>query len=202
MKQFDNDGFKLLCSNLAISNHFSSLGHPQVNGQVEVTNRTILRNLKARLKKLKSEWVKDLPSILWAYHTMSRIPMGETQYSMVYGIKSVISVEIEMTSFKTSNFDKENNEVELRLNLDLLDEKSERAEIRQSTYKHQVAKYYNQRVKILTGDLVLRKVTLSTKEPNDGKLGPTWESPYKVVKVSRPGTYWLKDMNIKALPHP
>ena len=107
-----------------------------------------------------------------------------------------------MLSFKTLKFNKENNEAELRLNLDLLDEKSERAEISQSTYKHQVAKYYNQRVKILTGDLVLRKVTLYTKEPNDGKLGPTWESPYKVVKVSRPGTYWLKDMNIKALPHP
>ena len=48
-----------------------------------------------------------------------------------------------MPSFRTLNFDKENNEVELRLNLDLLDEKRERAEIQQPTYKHQIAKYYN-----------------------------------------------------------
>ena len=47
-RQFDNDGFKLFYSNLAISHHFSSLGHPQANCQVEVTNRTILRNLKVR----------------------------------------------------------------------------------------------------------------------------------------------------------
>ncbi|GFZ00937.1 hypothetical protein Acr_14g0005720 [Actinidia rufa] len=69
----------------------------------------------------------------------------------------------------------------------------------------QVAKYYNQRVRhrsFLPGDLVLRKVTLSTKEPNAGKLGPTWEGPYKVIKVSRPGTYWLEDLEGKALSHP
>ncbi|GFY94785.1 hypothetical protein Acr_10g0001700 [Actinidia rufa] len=152
-RQFDNDKFRLFCSDLAISHHFSSPGHPQANGQVEVTNRTILRNLKAR----------------------------------------------------TSNFDKESNEVELRLNLDLLKERREKAELRQAAFKCQVAKYYNQRVKhrsFLPGDLVLRRVTLSTKEPNAGKLGPTWEGPYKVVQVSRPGTYWLEDPNGKALSHP
>ena len=110
---------------------------------MEVTKRTILRNLKARLEKFKSEWAKDLPSILWAYHTMSRIPIGEMQYSMVYGTRSVIPVEIGMSNFRISNFDKENNEAKLRLNLDLLDEKKERPGIRQATYKHQVAKYYN-----------------------------------------------------------
>ena len=63
---FSNNA-KQFCLNLVISNHFSSLGHSQENGQVEVTDRIILRNLKVRLEKSKSEWVKDLPSILWAY---------------------------------------------------------------------------------------------------------------------------------------
>ena len=40
-----------------------------------------------------------------------------------------------MPSFGTSNFDKENNETELRLNLDLLDEKRERAKVHQVAYK-------------------------------------------------------------------
>ncbi|GFS34945.1 hypothetical protein Acr_00g0036910 [Actinidia rufa] len=163
------------------------------------------KNLKARLERSKSEWAVDLPSILWAYHTTSRrIPTGETPYSMVFGTESVIPVEIGMPSFRTSNFDNKSNEAELRLNLDLLEERKEKAELRQATYKCQVAKYYNQRVKhrsFLLGDLVLRKVTLSTKEPNTGKLGPTWEGPYKVIKVSRPGTYWLEDPNEKALLH-
>ena len=93
---------------------------------------------------------------------------------MVFGTKSVILVEIGMPIFKTSNFDKENNEIELRLNL--LDEKREMAKLCQVAYKCRVAKYYNQMVKcqsFLPGNLVLRKVTLSTKEPNVGKVGPT-----------------------------
>ncbi|GFY82856.1 hypothetical protein Acr_02g0010960 [Actinidia rufa] len=163
------------------------------------------RDLKARLERSKSEWVKELPSILWAYHTTSQVPIGETPYSMVFGTELVIPVEIGMLNFRTSNFSNENNEIELHLKLDLLDEKRERVELRQTTYKCHVARYYNQRVKhrsFLPSDLVLRKVTLSTREPNMGKLGPTWEGPYKVIKVSRSGTYWLEDMSRKSLPHP
>ena len=70
------------------------------------------------------------------YHTTSRIPTSETPFYMVYGTKSVIPVQIGMSSFRISNFDKENNEIKFRLNLDLLDEKRERAEICQAAYKH------------------------------------------------------------------
>ena len=110
---------------------------------MEVTNRTIIRNLKERLEKSKSEWAEDLPSILWAYHTTSTILTGETSYSMVYVTESIISVELGMPSFMTSNLDKENNKAELRLSLDLFDEKRERVEVCQVIYKHQVSKYYN-----------------------------------------------------------
>ena len=58
-----------------------------------------------------------------------RIPMGEMPYSLVYGIESVIPIEIVMPSFRTMNFSKETNKTELRLNLDLLTERRERAEV-------------------------------------------------------------------------
>ena len=44
--------------------------------------------------------------------------------------------------------------------------------------------YYNQKLKLKRfhiGDLVLRKVTPAMKDPAQGKLGPTWEGPYKVI---------------------
>ena len=124
---------------------------------------------------------------------------------MVYGTESVILIKIVMLSFRTSNFNKENNKIELRLNLDLIDKKREHARICQVAYKHQIAKYYNQKVQyrfFLPSDQVLKKVVLSTMELNTGKLGSTWEDPYKVVNISRPGTYWLEDMNGKTLSHP
>ena len=125
-------------------------------------------------------------------HTTRKIPTSETSFSMVYGTESVIPVKIGLPSFQISNFDKENNESKLRFNLDLLDEKKEWAEVHQAAYKHQVAIYYNQRVKhisFLLGDLVLRKVTLSTKELNARKLGPTISKgfviPDKILLISR-----------------
>ena len=69
--------------------------------------------------------------------------------------------------------------------------------MRQAAYKHQVAKYYNQRVKhksFMPSKLVLRKVTLFIKGLNDGKFRPTWNGLYRVIKVTRLRTYWLEDM--------
>ena len=54
----------------------------------------------------------------------------------------------------------------------------------------------------LLGNLVLRKVTLSTEELNDGKFDLTWEGHHKGIKVSKLGTYWLEDIKGKTLPHP
>ncbi|GFS34125.1 hypothetical protein Acr_00g0032390 [Actinidia rufa] len=121
--QFDNERFKLLCSDLAISHHFSSPGHPQTNGQMEVTSRTILRNLKARLEKSKGEWAKT--------------------FQIYFGL-----IHDKQDLYGTSNFDKKINEVELRLNLDLFDKKRERAEVHQAAYKNQVVKYYNRGLSI------------------------------------------------------
>ena len=45
-RQFDSRKFRDFCKELGIRNHYSSLGHPQANGQIEVTNRTLLKLIK------------------------------------------------------------------------------------------------------------------------------------------------------------
>ena len=54
-RQFDNQGFRDFCSNLDVKSQFSSLGHPQANGQMEVTNRTLLKIIKAKLDNAKGD---------------------------------------------------------------------------------------------------------------------------------------------------
>ena len=63
-KQFDNSTFRDFCSELGIKNHYSSPAHPQANGQVEVTNRTLLKIIKTRLDGAKGIWLDELPSVL------------------------------------------------------------------------------------------------------------------------------------------
>ena len=48
-KQLNNSAFRDFCSELGIKNHYSSPAHPQAYGQVEVTNRFLLKIIKTRL---------------------------------------------------------------------------------------------------------------------------------------------------------
>uniref|UniRef100_A0A2N9F122 Integrase catalytic domain-containing protein n=1 Tax=Fagus sylvatica TaxID=28930 RepID=A0A2N9F122_FAGSY len=204
-RQFDNSPFREFCEELGIHNHYSSPGHPQANGQVEVTNRSLLKMIKTRLEGAKGLWPEELPNILWAYRTTARTPTGETPFRLTYGTEAVIPVEVGLTTWRTNNYDEVSNDAQLRSNLDLVDEVRDQAEARTRVYQQRMARYYDRRVKhreFKVGDLVLRKVTLATKDPTQGKLGPTWEGPYRVVKFHRRGTYHLEKLDGDALPHP
>jgi len=52
-RQFDSQSFRDFYSGLGNKNQFSSPGHPQANGQMEVTNRTLLKIIKAKLDDAK-----------------------------------------------------------------------------------------------------------------------------------------------------
>ncbi|XP_071713322.1 uncharacterized protein [Rutidosis leptorrhynchoides] len=77
-KQFTEDIFPGFCEKLQIKQTFTSVYHPQWNGQVEVTNRDILKGLEKRLGKCHQGWMKELPLVLWAHRTTPKRSNGET----------------------------------------------------------------------------------------------------------------------------
>ena len=83
-RQLDNGPFRELCGQLNIKNHYSSPRHPQANGQVEVTNWTLLKQIKTWLEGAKSMWVEELQSVLWAYRTTVRTPTRETPFKLTF----------------------------------------------------------------------------------------------------------------------
>ena len=124
-KQFNNNALRDFCSELGIKNHYSSHTHPQANGQVEVTNWSLLKIVKTWLKGAKGIWLDELPSVLWAYRTTARTPTGETPFRLAYGIDVVIPMEVVLTSYRVENYSEDKNkknEKALHLQLDLVDE--------------------------------------------------------------------------------
>ncbi|GFZ06481.1 hypothetical protein Acr_18g0006510 [Actinidia rufa] len=94
---------------------------------------------------------------------------------LVFGTESVIPVENrDAESFRVLTFDKETNEAELRLNPRPPGGRKKRE----------------------------RRATPDGLKCQVAKEAPNVEGPYKVIKVSRPGTYWLEDLDGKALSHP
>ena len=74
--------------------------HPQANRQTEVTNRTLLKLIKAQLKGAKGAWPEELPGVLWAYRTTARTPTGETPFKLVFGTKAVVPTEVGVSNLR------------------------------------------------------------------------------------------------------
>ncbi|XP_071695087.1 uncharacterized protein [Rutidosis leptorrhynchoides] len=85
------------CQDLNIKQRFTSVVHPQANGQCEVTNRDIVHAIKARLGMKSRGWVDELPKVLWSHRTTHKNSTGEKPFSLVYGSEAVIPAEITVT---------------------------------------------------------------------------------------------------------
>ena len=88
----------------------------------------------------------------------------------------MLPLELLTGSIRTIEFSQEASDNDLHHNLDLLDEKREKAQLNQVAYMCHVEKYYNKCMQgrdMKVGYLVLRANEVSHSEPR-GKLGPTW----------------------------
>ncbi len=149
--------------------------------------------------------MEELPSILWTYRTTVRRSTNETPFALAFGVEAVIPLEIGLPTTRTTEFDVQTNEDHLRKDLDLVEEKRDMAMVRLASYQQRIKREYNRNVKprvFRTGDLVLRKVMANTRKPNEGKLGPNWEGPYKVSSQAGQGAYRLEDLDGKSIPRP
>ncbi|CAJ2627752.1 unnamed protein product [Trifolium pratense] len=201
--QFTDKGFQDFLAALGTKQHFTSVEHPQTNGQAEAANRVILRGLRRRLDQNKKKWVEELESVLWAYRTTPHSTTGETPFRMVYGTEAVIPVEVGEPSRRTEQpLEEEMNDEALREELDLVEEIRTGASLREATLKQKIAARHDVKVikrEFEVGSLVLRR---NAKDSQDGKLAANWEGPYRVIDKTENGAYYLEDLRGKKLPRP
>nr|GEX02360.1 protein NYNRIN-like [Tanacetum cinerariifolium] len=156
-KQFSDNPFKDWCDKLNITQRFASVKHPQFNGLVERANQSLGEGIKARLDEGNKNWVEKLPHVLWAHRIMIKSSHDDTPFSLTYETEAVIPAEIRMPTYRTAVVDVVYNDEELRLNLDLLEERRKRAAIYEAKAKLKMTKYYNARVRGITfrpGDFI------------------------------------------------
>nr|GEU29808.1 reverse transcriptase domain-containing protein [Tanacetum cinerariifolium] len=197
-KQFSDNPFKDWCENLNITQRFASVKHPQSNELIERANRSLGEGIKDRLCEGNKNWVEELPHVLWAHRTMIKSSHGDTPFFLTYRTEAVIPAEIGMPTYRTTTVDVVYNDEELRINLDLLEGRRERA----AKAKLKMTKYYNARVRSVTfrpGDFVYRSND-AIHAVAGGKLGPKWEGPYEVTEALGDGAYKLRTIDGKILP--
>ncbi|XP_072054271.1 uncharacterized protein [Arachis hypogaea] len=171
--QFTDKKFRELLEGLHISHRFSSVEHPQTNGQVESANKVIVKGLKKRLDEAKGLWADELGSVLWSYRTTPQTSTGETPFRLTYGVEAVIPVEIgDPSPRRTVGGNDEEAE------RDLVDEERSIAHVKELALKQRVSLRYNHDVirrEFADNDLVLRRNDIGLPTPGEGKLTPNWE---------------------------
>ena len=153
-----------------------------------------MSGLKKRLDDVKGKWVEELPYVLWTYRP--RKSPGETSFSMTYGAEVVIPPETRFPTLRTSSFTPEtrfptlrtssftpnSNDGLLEKSLNLIEGRRENTMVQLAYYQHKFKQRYDASVKLrplAPGDLVLRKVLGTTKNPVWGKLGSIWKGLYR-----------------------
>ena len=110
-----------------------------------MTNRTLLKIIKAKLDDAKGTWPKELPNVLWTYRTTVRTPTGDTPFRLTYGTWAIILIEVGITNIRREMFHDESNDDQLRIILDCLDEVKEKASNKMTKYQQKMVKYYSKR---------------------------------------------------------
>ena len=132
-----------------------------------------MSGLKKRFNDAKGRWVEELPHILWTNRTTPRRSTGETPFSMSYGVEAVIPIETSFPTLRTQSFNPNDNDKLLERSLDLIKERRESAMVQLAYYQQKLRQNYDAKVKLRPlepGDLVLRKVFGTAKNPAWGKL--------------------------------
>ena len=164
-----------------------------------------MNGLKKRIYNAKGKWVEELPHVLWTYRTTPRRSTGETPFSMTYGVEVVVPLKTGFPTLRTSFFTPSNNDRLLEKSLDLIEERRENVMVQLAYYQHKLKQGFDSNVRsrpLALGDLALRKVLDTTKNPIWGKLGPNWEGPYRITSVAGIGAYYLEDLDENVVSHP
>jgi hypothetical protein len=204
--QFMSQYFQEYCEDIGIQLCFTSVAHPRSNGQVERANAEILRGLRIRtyndLEKHGAKLVDQLPSVLRGNRTTPSRATGETPFFLVYGAETCLPPEITMGSLRVQAFDENLQEWQHRQDVDLVEERRWQAAVRNARYNQALRRYHQRFVhsrELRVGDLVLRRIL---NREGLHKLSPSWEGPFKVTKVCRPGSVRLATEEGMQLPNP
>jgi hypothetical protein len=99
--------------------------HPQENEQVEVKNRELENILTKIMIMNKKHWSKKLIEEAWEYNITWKTTTWITPFELVYGNKSMLSIEFEYHTLRTTvelNMNLQSAQKERLIQLNVLDE--------------------------------------------------------------------------------
>nr|GEV39155.1 DNA-directed DNA polymerase [Tanacetum cinerariifolium] len=96
---FCNDQFTRVMIKYGVTHRLATAYHPQMSGQVEVSNRGLKRILERTVEENRASWSDKLDDALWAFRTTYKTPIRRTLYKLVYGKSCHLLIELEHRAY-------------------------------------------------------------------------------------------------------
>ena len=185
----------------------SSPYYAQPNSQAESSNKILIKLIKKKIEENPSRWHEVLSEALWAHRISRHGATKVTPFELVYGQEAIFPVEVNLDAYRLA---KQNDLFAVDyydLMMDNIDEVSDKRlqalkEIEKD--KLRVARAYNKKVRAKSfevGELVWKTILpLGMKSNKFSKWSPSWEGPYRVVKVIFGNSYMMETLQGDLLP--
>jgi hypothetical protein len=114
---------------------------------------------------------------------------------MVYGSEAVLPADLKFGAPRLIFESIAEAEATRMEDIDVLEEEQLNAVIQSTRYQQTLRRYHDKAVRqrsFSVGDLVLRRILTGEGQH---KLSPSWEGPFIVAEVTRPGSYRLTQMD-------
>jgi hypothetical protein len=181
--------------------------YAQANGQAKASNKVLIKIIKKRIKDNPRRWHEKLSEALLAHRTSRHRAMKVTPFELVYGQEAVLPVEIGLQSLRVTGQGSLSAKEYHELMMDKIDDVHESRfqaleEIEKEKIK--IAKAYNKHVmekSFQVGDIVWKMILpLGTRCGKFGKWSPSWEGPFRVIRVVPGSAYFVDDLEGQMLP--
>jgi len=159
----------------------------------------LIKLIKKKIEENPRRWHEILSEALLAHRISRHGATKVTPFELVYGQEAVLSVEVNLDAYRLAKQNDLSAVDYYDLMMDNIDEVSDKRlqalmEIKKD--KLQVAIAYNKKVRAKSfqvGELVWKTILpLGTKSNKFGKWSPSWEGPYKIVKVIFGNSYMVE----------
>lgn len=185
---FLNDMIEHLLEEFMIIHRKSAPYHPQANGQVEATNKTLCTVLTKIVNESRNDWDQKLHSALWAYRVAYKPKLHTTRFNLTFGLNAILPIEFLLPTLRTTKIlGWDGHELSERL-----DELEKLGEVRLRTVaalyalKRRQKEFFDTHVKpkrIQIGDYVL----IHTLKQHAKKLKKRGMGPFVVKDISSSG---------------